>query len=114
MKKIEAYVRVNMAEHVVAALAAEGCHEFSLVEVQRLMRGLPPEAYDYSVTLGRSFERMIKVEIVCRDENAPRLAAAIRRAATTGRPGDGKLFVSAVEQAVRIRDDQHGDDVLAL
>ena len=114
MKKIEAYVRVNMAERVVAALAAEGSHDFSLVEVRRIMAGLPREAYDFSVALGGSFEPMVRFDIVCRDENAERLVAAVRKVATTGRPGDGKIFVLPVDEAVRIRNDQRGDQVLSL
>ena len=114
MKKIEAYVRVNMAQHVVAALAGEGTHEFSLVEVQRIMPGLPRDDYDFSVTLGGSFEPMVRFDIVCRDENVDRLVAAVRKAASTGRPGDGKVFVLPVEEAVRIRNDQRGDAALSL
>ena len=114
MKEIKAYVRFNMAEHVMAALSAEGCHDFTLTEVRRVMPGLPRESYDFSVSLGGSFERMMKFEIVCLDANAPRLVAAIRRAASTGRPGDGKIFTSAVEDAVRIANDQHGDAALSI
>ena len=114
MKKIEAYVRVNMAEGVVAALAAAGSHDFSLVEVRRIMSGLPRETYDFSVSLGGSFEPMVRFDIVCRDENADRLVAAVRKAATTGRPGDGKVFVLPVDEAVRIRNDQRGDAALSL
>ncbi len=114
MKEIKAYVRINMAEPVMEVLAIEGCRDFSLMEVRRIMPDLPRESYDFSVALGGSFERMMKLEIVCRDENAARLVAAIRRAAATGRPGDGKIFVSAVEQAVRIMNDQHGEGALSI
>lgn len=114
MKKIEAYVRVNMLPQVVEALADEGSHEFSLGVVQRIMPGLPREAYDFSVTIGGSFEPMVRVDIVCRDANAGRLVAAIRKAASTSRPGDGKVFVLPVEESVRIRDDQRGDAALSL
>ena len=114
MKEIKAYVRTNMAEPVVEALGAQGCHDFSLVEVRRVMKGLAPESQDFSVMLGGAFERMIKIEIVCRDESTPRLVEAIRKAATTGRPGDGKIFVSSVEEAVRIASAQRGDAALSI
>jgi nitrogen regulatory protein PII len=114
VKKVEAYVRVNMVQHVVAALAAEGTREFSLVEVQRIMPGLPRDAYDFSVNLGGAFEPMVRFDIVCRDENADRLVAAVRKAASTGRAGDGKIFVLPVLEAVRIRNDERGDAALAL
>lgn len=114
MKKIEAYVRVIMTEHVIAALAAEGSHDFSLIEVRRIMAGLPRESYEFSVALGGSFERMVRFDVVCRDENADRLVAAVRKAASTGRAGDGKIFVLPVEEAVRIMNDQRGDAALTL
>lgn len=114
MKKIEAFVRINMAEHVVSALAAEGSQDFALFEVQRIMRGLPREAYDFSVRLGGTFEPMVKFEVVCRDDTAERLVAAIQRVASTGRPGDGKLFVLPVDDAVRIRNGDRGEGALSV
>ena len=114
MKEIKAYVRMNMTEPVMEALATQGCHDFSLVEVRRVMKGLAPESQDFSVTLGGSFERMMKIEIVCRDENASRLVEAIRKAAVTGRPGDGKIFVAEVDEAVRIMTNERGPGALAI
>ena len=114
MKEIRAYVRINMAEHVMAALTAEGCHDFSLMEVRRIMPGLPRESYDFSVSLGGSFEPMMKFELVCRDESVDRFVGAIRLSASTGRPGDGKIFVSAVENAVRIANNKRGDSALSI
>jgi nitrogen regulatory protein PII len=114
MKEIKAYVRVNMGEHVVHALSALGCHDFSIVEVRRIKHGLPRGSYDFSVVLGEAFEPMLKFEVACRDENAGRLIEAVRKAATTGKPGDGRIFVVTVEEAVAISSGKHGEGVLSL
>lgn len=55
---------------------------------------------------------MTKLELVVPDAMLSQALASIRRAAFTGRPGDGKVFVLAVEQAMKIRSDEHGIDAL--
>ena len=55
---------------------------------------------------------MTKLEIVVPDAMVPEALASIRRAAFTGRPGDGKVFVLAVEQAIKVRSDAQGIDAL--
>lgn len=108
MKEIKAYVRAAMANHVVEALASEPGLHFSVVEVKGVSPGLPAGTYDFSVVLGEAFERMLKFEVVCRDENWARIAELIRRAASTGKEGDGIVFVAAVEEAIRISTGQRG------
>ena len=54
----------------------------------------------------------MKFEVVVTDERAQRAVEAILRAAKTGKIGDGKIFVSEVEEAVRIRTDERGTDAL--
>ena len=54
----------------------------------------------------------VKVEVVCPDELAEKAIEAIRAAAQTGRIGDGKIFVYTIEQAIRIRTGEFGDDAL--
>ena len=114
MKMITAYVRDNMATHVVAALAAAGATEFTVLEVRRIVGGLPPGAYEFSVELGERFESMTRLEIVCRDENADTLSDAIRGAASTGRHGDGVIFISGIDSAVRVSDGRRGADVFPV
>jgi nitrogen regulatory protein PII len=108
MKEIKAYVRSGMANRVVEALAAEPGLHFSVLEVKGISPGLPAGSYDFSVVLGESFEPMLKFEVVCRDENSARIAELVRRAATTGREGDGIIFVAEVAEAIRIGTGQRG------
>ena len=55
---------------------------------------------------------MTKLELVVPDVMLPQALASVRRAAFTGRPGDGKVFVLAVQQAMKIRSDEEGLDAL--
>lgn len=112
MKEIKAYVRSTMVNHVVEALASEPGLHFSVLEVKGISPGLPAGSYDFSVVLGEAFERMLKLEVVCRDENCARIAQVIRRAASTGREGDGIIFIADVEEAIRISTGQRGPDSL--
>ncbi len=108
MKEIKAYVRAAMANHVVEALAAEPGLHFSVVEVKGVSPGLPAGTYDYSVVLGEPYERMLKIEVVCRAENAARIAELIRRSASTGKDGDGIVFIASIEEAIRISTGDRG------
>ncbi len=108
MKLIVGYVRNEMITHVTEALAAAGCHDFSVVDARRVVAGLRGENYDFSVMLGERFETMQRLEIICLAELAPIYSEALRRAAHTGRHGDGAIFVLPVEDAIRISDGVRG------
>ncbi len=112
MKEIKAYVRANMAHRVVEALAREGHLDFSIVSARGVTKGLPRESYSFSVGLGELVEEVVKIELVCRDENAERLADNIRQAASTGRKGDGMIFIGPIDEAIRIENGERGDQVL--
>lgn len=112
MREIKAYVRANMANHVIEALASERFFDFAILEVRGIAAGLPREAYDYSVELGEAFESLVKLELVCREENADRLAETIRRAASTGQKGDGMIFIGSIQEAIRISTGERGPGAL--
>lgn len=114
MKEIKAYVRETMAHRVIDALGAVADLDFSILDVRGISSNLPRETVRFSVNLGEVFVKMVKFEIVCRDENADRLVGVIRGAASTGRKGDGVIFVADIEQAVRIATGESGPDVLSL
>jgi nitrogen regulatory protein P-II 1 len=54
----------------------------------------------------------VKIEVVCQDSVVERAVEAIINAARTGRIGDGKIFVSSIEDAIRIRTGEHGEDAV--
>lgn len=113
MKEIRAFVRMSSVGRVVEVLAGnDNGLEFSLVEVRDIVHGLPPESYTYSVALGEPFEAMMRLEMVCRDEAVTAIVESIRKAAHTGRRGDGMIVIAPIEDVVRIDDNRRGDDAL--
>lgn len=114
MKEIKAYVRRSMAPFVIEALVSSGCRDFSAANVRGLARELPPKDLRYADELGENYAPIVKIEIVCRDESAPRLIDVIRSSAHTGETGDGVIFVARIDEAIRIRDGERGAEALLL
>jgi nitrogen regulatory protein PII len=113
MKKIEAIIKPFRTEAVKDALAEVGVEGMTLSEVKGFGRQKGhSEIYrgsEYTV----DFLPKVKFEIVIADDRAQRAVEAILRAARTGKIGDGKVFVSEVEQAVRIRTDERGAEAVS-
>ena len=109
MKKIEAIIKPFKLEEVKDALAEVGIEGMTVTEVKGFGRQKGhTEIYrgsEYTV----DFLPKIKVEIVVADGNATSVLNAIVKAAKTGKIGDGKVFVSGIEEAIRIRTDEKGD-----
>ncbi len=109
MKKIEAIIKPFKLEEVKDALAAIGIEGMTVTEVKGFGRQKGhTEIYrgsEYTV----DFLPKIKLETVVTDDLADQAVAAIIKAAKTGKIGDGKIFLSNVEQAVRIRTEEMGE-----
>jgi len=109
MKKIEAIIKPFKLEEVKDALAEIGIEGMTVTEVKGFGRQKGhTEIYrgsEYTV----DFLPKIKLETVVADDLIDQAVAAIIKAAKTGKIGDGKIFVSSVEQAVRIRTEETGD-----
>lgn len=112
MKKIEAIIKPFKLEEVKDALAEIGIEGMTVSEVKGFGRQKGhTEIYrgsEYTV----DFLPKIKLELVLPDSRAEAAVAAIVKAAKTGKIGDGKVFVSAVEEAVRIRTDEKGEQAV--
>jgi nitrogen regulatory protein P-II 1 len=109
MRKIEAIIKPFTIDGVRAELERVGISGLTTYEVKGLgrQRGRT-ELYRGSEHL-IDFKPKIKLEIVVRDDQAEAVVDAIQRTARTGRIGDGKIYVSPVLEAVRIRTHEHGD-----
>ena len=109
MKKIEAIIKPFKLEEVKDALADIGIEGMTVTEVKGFGRQKGhTEIYrgsEYTV----DFLPKIKIEIVVADASSAAVTAAIVKAAKTGKIGDGKVFVSTIDDAVRIRTDEKGD-----
>jgi nitrogen regulatory protein P-II 1 len=112
MKKIEAIIKPFKLDEVRDALAEVGVEGMTVSEVKGFGRQKGhTEIYrgsEYTV----DFLPKIKLEMVVPDENAPTCLDAIIKAANTGKIGDGKLFVTSVEEAIRIRTEEKGNEAL--
>lgn len=112
MKKIEAIIREEKLEAVRTALENSGYYGMTVSEVSGHGRqgGLTLQwrVGEYKV----DFLPKIKIEVVVLDEDVPKTLNAITSAARTGEMGDGKIFVLPVENAVRIRTGEKGDNAI--
>jgi nitrogen regulatory protein PII len=112
MKKIEAIIKPYKLEEVRDALGELGVTGMTVTEVRGFGRQKgPPEGLlsrEHSVGLLPK----IMIEVVVPDQAADSTVAAVVRSARTGKIGDGKVFVARVEQAVRIRTEETGEQAI--
>ena len=112
MKKIEAVIKTFKAEPVKEALIAAGVEGMSLSEVKGFGRQKGHSEIYRGTEYTVDFLPKIKFEMVVPDDRAQRAVEAILGAAKTGKIGDGKIFVTEVEEAVRIRTGERGGEAL--
>jgi nitrogen regulatory protein PII len=112
MKKIEAIIKPFKLEDVKEALSSLGVEGMTVSEVKGFGRQKGhTEIYrgsEYTV----DFLPKIKLEVVLADSMVESAVESIVKAAKTGKIGDGKVFVSAIENAVRIRTEETGDQAV--
>jgi len=112
MKKIEAIIKPFKLEEVKEALSSLGIQGMTVIEVKGFGRQKGhTEIYrgsEYTV----DFLPKIKIEVVVPDKLVNPAVEAIARAARTGKIGDGKVFVSPVENIVRIRTGESGEEAI--
>lgn len=113
MKRIEAYIRVNKLEDVKDALEQSGIIGLSCEQVRGYGRQYGRTDKYRGSTYALNLLPKMKVEVVVKDEDLEEAIDAIVRATRTGEIGDGKIFVSDVEEAVRIRTGERGDAALS-
>ena len=113
MKRIIAFIKPNMLEDVIFALHdIEDCPGASISEVKGIGSGSRDHLEHADRTPFRGFPKSVRMEIVCAAEQAEEIVEAIREKAHTGLPDDGKIYISAVEDAIRIRTGEHGDNAV--
>src|SRR5256885_1265387 len=112
MKKVEAIIKPFKLEEVKDALGEVGIEGMTVSEVKGFGRQKGhTEIYrgsEYTV----DFLPKIKIEMVLADSQVEAAVAAIVKAAKTGKIGDGKIFVTPIEEAIRIRTEEKGDQAV--
>lgn len=112
MKKIEAIIRPFKLDEVKEILLEEGIKGLTITEVRGYGRQKGhTETYrgsEYQI----EFVPKIKIEVVVKDEIAEKVVTSILKVAKTGQVGDGKIFISEITDAIRIRTDESGPEAL--
>ena len=112
MKRVEAYIKPFKLDDVKDALSEVGVTGMTVTEVKGFGRtGGKREIYRGSAYVV-DFVPKVKLEVVVPDAIVSGVLEAIEKAAATGKIGDGKIFVSPIEEAVRIRTGERGEDAL--
>ena len=112
MKMITAYIRHEAFEPIRAELLEKGIPSLSISEVKGSGRQKGIVEHYRGSTLTVNVRPKLKLEIVVDDTEKPIVVETILRHARTGEIGDGKIFVVPVEEAVRIRTGEEGEEVL--
>jgi nitrogen regulatory protein P-II 1 len=112
MKKVEAIIKPFKLDEVKDALSEVGVQGMTVTEVKGFGRtGGKKEVYRGSAYVV-DFVPKVKLEIVVSDDLTHSVLDAIEKSAKTGRIGDGKIFVTTIDEAVRIRTGEKGDEAI--
>ena len=112
MKKVEAIIRPFKLEDVKLALVNAGIVGMTVSEVRGYGRQKGHTEIYRGTEYAVDFVPKVKIEVVCSDSNLQSVIDTIVKTAQTGQIGDGKIFVSTLENAVRIRTGEQGEDAL--
>jgi nitrogen regulatory protein P-II 1 len=112
MKKIEAVIKPFKLDEVKEALQEVGLQGITVTEAKGFGRQKGHTELYRGAEYVVDFLPKVKIEIVLGDDMVEKAIEAIRRAAQTGRIGDGKIFVSSIEEAIRIRTGESGLDAI--
>jgi nitrogen regulatory protein P-II 1 len=112
MKKIEAIIRDTKLDEVKQAINRLGATGMTVTEVKGCGRQRGHRELYRSTEFIVDLLPKVKIEIVAKDEDVEKLVNAIMESARTGAIGDGKIFVLPVEEAIRIRTGEKGENAL--
>ena len=112
MKKIEAIIKPFKLDEVKEALQEVGLQGITVLEAKGFGRQKGHTELYRGAEYVIDFLPKVKIEVIVNDEQVEGAVEAIRKAAETGRIGDGKIFVSAIEQAIRIRTGETGSEAV--
>ncbi|MDZ4851253.1 MAG: P-II family nitrogen regulator [Pirellulaceae bacterium] len=112
MKKVEAIVRHFKLEDVKNALTEQGIHGMTVSEVRGYGRQKGHTEIYRGTEYAVDFVPKVKIEVVCTDDNLAMVLDTIVQTAQTGQIGDGKIFVSNLENSIRIRTGETGEEAL--
>jgi nitrogen regulatory protein P-II 1 len=112
MKKIEAIIKPFKLDEVKNALTKIGVQGMTVNEVKGFGRQKGHTEVYRGAEYKIDFLPKVRIEMIVTDEMVVKVIETIERAAKTGKIGDGKIFVSPVEEVIRIRTGEHGRDAI--
>ncbi len=112
MKKIEAIIKPFKLDDVRQALSEIGVTGMTVTEVKGFGRQKGHTEFYRGAEYVVDFLPKVKLEIVVADENVDSVIEAVTQAAHTGRIGDGKIFITSLERAIRIRTNEEGEEAI--
>src|SRR6202522_4213098 len=112
MKMVIAIIKPFKLDDVRAALAEVGIQGITVTEVKGFGRQKGHTELYRGAEYVVDFLPKVKIEVVCEEAVVERAVEAIINAARTGRIGDGKIFISSVEEVIRIRTGERGEDAI--
>ena len=112
VKKIEAIIKPFKLDEVKEALQEVGLQGITVLEAKGFGRQKGHTELYRGAEYVIDFLPKVKIEVVVNDDQVEAAIEAIRKAAETGRIGDGKIFVSSIEQAIRIRTGETGSEAV--
>ena len=112
MKKIEAIIKPFKLDEVKEALSAVGVQGITVTEVKGFGRQRGHTELYRGAEYVVDFLPKVKLEIIVKDDQVESVLEAITAAAKTGRIGDGKIFVIPVDEAIRIRTGERGEEAI--
>jgi nitrogen regulatory protein P-II 1 len=112
MKKVEAIIKPFKLDEVKEALSSVGCQGLTVTEVKGFGRQKGHTELYRGAEYVVDFLPKVKLEVIVSDDKVASVVESIEKAAKTGRIGDGKIFVLPVEEIVRIRTGERGNEAL--
>jgi nitrogen regulatory protein P-II 1 len=112
MKKIEAIIKPFKLDEVKEALHEIGLQGITVIEAKGFGRQKGHTELYRGAEYVVDFLPKVKIEVICEDAMVERAVEAITDAARTGRIGDGKIFVSTLDEVIRIRTGERGEDAV--
>ena len=113
MKEIKAYIKPHKLSEVTLALhKIPELSGMSVIDVRGYGRHRAENYPEKGVKGLRDYVPHVKIEVVCADDLVDTVIATIEKTAYTGLRGDGKIYVSTIENAVRIETGEHGEDAV--
>lgn len=109
MKKVTAIVRRSLVGEIIHAVESVGCRCLSAIDINGLGDLVDPEKEHLSFEYEGYYTKLSRLEVLCGDEDVDTLLDIIKRLGHTDHPGDGVVYVSPVERAIKINSGEEGE-----